>query len=69
MKNVKAGDRVRLTKAAEEFQECPEGRDNKASAIVRWRLDDFAPGALRMESDLRGCLYWNEQDVVILKRA
>jgi len=66
---VKAGDTIRLNKKGEDFASCPEGRENNATAVVQARMDDYAPGALCLRGDLRGCRFWNEEDVVVLKRA
>jgi len=60
---IREGDTVKL-KATVKNHTCPKGRRNHRTAIVRARLDSFAKGALKMERDLRGCLYWNEEDVV-----
>ena len=68
-KKVKTGDRVRLTKKAEGLFDCPEGRENNPTAVVQARMDDYSEGALVMQEDLRGCRYWNEADVAIVKRA
>ena len=66
---VKAGDRVRLKSAVDRGADCPEGRENNATAIVQARMDDYSEGALVLREDLRGCRYWNEEDVVVVKRA
>lgn len=47
---------------------CPEGRENNTRAKVKCLMPDFAKGALRLDRDLRGCQYWNEEDLVIVKK-
>jgi hypothetical protein len=59
---IREGDTVKLKDTVKNHT-CPKGRRNHRTAVVRFRLDDYAKGALRMARDLRGCLYWNEEDV------
>lgn len=61
MATINLGDTVKLKSGT--GHRCPEGRDNHRTATVRARLTDVE-GGLYMDRDLRGCRYWNEQDVV-----
>lgn len=66
MAKFKKGDVVRLKRSVQHT--CPEGRDDNATAaisVVYGQNED----RLMMDRDLRGCLYWNEQDVELVKVA
>lgn len=67
---VKEGQLIRLKKSVSNGWTCPEGRTNNQTATVRTILTDghfqgLKPGqrGLVLHQDLRGCRYWNEDDV------
>lgn len=69
---IKAGDTIRLKRSVKH--RCPDDRTNNTTAVVQCRLDDrqdagAIKGGLCTVEDLRGCRYWNEEDVVVIKRA
>lgn len=45
---------------------CPEGRENNATATVEVHLSDV-DGGLKMDRDLHGCSYWNDEDVEVVE--
>jgi len=45
---------------------CPEGRDDNETAVIEMLLPNLAEGALRTEADLRGCRYWNVDDLELV---
>ena len=59
---IKAGSVVKLKPSVRHI--CPEGRDDNLTAKVRAVLSE---GRLVMAEDLRGCKYWNANDVDIAK--
>lgn len=61
---IKAGDRVRLKKSIDQKTRCPEGRENNATSTIKALLAD-TEGGLFLVRDLRGCRYWNVEDVVL----
>ncbi len=60
------GDTVKLTPDARKSHRCPKGRRNHRTAVLR---NDLSDGGWSMERDLAGCLYWNESDLIVVKRA
>lgn len=63
----KAGDEVRLKSDVKHT--CPTGRKNNKTAIVRGYMGERYPGGIVLEDDLKGCLYWNEDDLEMVKKA
>lgn len=59
---IKAGDTVQLKPGV--VHACPEGRDNHRTAKVQNLLGNAYPGGFRTDRDLRGCRYWNVEDVI-----
>jgi len=57
---IKAGDTVRLKKNVNHT--CPKERDNYRTAKVRAVLESIE-GGIFLERDLRGCRYWNVNDL------
>lgn len=60
---IQPGDTVKLKKGVKHT--CPEGRDNKRTAVVR---SIYNGDNVMMEDDLRGCLYWNIDDLELVKK-
>ena len=60
VKDFKIGDTVKLK--ASVVHNCPEGRQNNRTAKISAFLD-IAEGAFMTNTDLRGCRYWNLEDV------
>jgi hypothetical protein len=58
---IKVGDIVKLKPGSGHV--CPKGRANHRTAAVKAVLTDI-PGGLYMHRDLRGCRYWNAEDVL-----
>lgn len=66
MSKFKEGDIVRLKPGkavAPEF--VPEGRQNHKTATIRCYLGHGYPGGVGLDRDLNGCLYWNEDDLLL----
>lgn len=63
----KEGDVVKLNKAAKKYHTCPKGRTNNRTAIILSIFGD--DGETRMDRDLAGCLYWNLEDFIFIRRA
>lgn len=65
MQLINVGDTVELKPMSHAGMHhvCPEGRTNNVSATVRAFMGEDCPGGLVMDQDLRGCLYWNINDV------
>lgn len=61
---MKVGDTVRLKKGV--VHTCPKGRRNFRTAEIRAELKDYADGAVFMDRDLRGCKYWNKEDLELV---
>lgn len=61
---IKVGDMVRLKKGT-CVGKVPEGRQDNRTATVKALLTDIE-GGLFMDRDLRGCRYWNVEDVVLV---
>lgn len=60
MHMIQKGDLVRLKPTV--VHTCPEGREDNDTATVAALLD--VPGGVCTSRDLRGCKYWNVQDLV-----
>lgn len=61
---IKVGDVVRLKKGF-YVGRVAEGRQDNRTATVRSLLTDIE-GGLFMDRDLRGCRYWNVEDVEVV---
>ncbi|MND22847.1 hypothetical protein D3C76_165480 [compost metagenome] len=66
---IKIGDTVKLKPGshADMHHECPEGRDNSPTAVIRGFMGSDYPGGVVMDQDLRGCRYWNVADLQKVK--
>lgn len=60
-KPLEAGDTIRLKREVAKTQVCPKGRENHQTAKIRCFTG--ADGGILTDRDLRGCLYWNIDDV------
>jgi hypothetical protein len=58
---IRKGDTVEL-KDSVQHHTCPEGRQNNRTAVIVSVYGEDND-QLMMERDLRGCLYWNKEDV------
>jgi len=66
MSKFKEGDVVRLKPGkAVEPKFVPEGRQNHKTAKVTGYLGQNYPGGVAVDRDLNGCLYWNEDDLLL----
>ena len=63
---VRQGSLIRLKKSVVRNHRCPPNRINNTKAVVQALLSDI-PGGFMTAEDLRGCRYWNEEDVVVIK--
>jgi hypothetical protein len=66
MSTIKVGDTVKLKDSVSRGVRCPDGRDNNKTAKIDAFLDEGiykGTGALKTDRDLRGCKYWNTDDV------
>lgn len=59
---MKEGDAVELRPGVNH--RCPKGRDNNTTARIKALLGD---GGVYLERDLRGCRWWNREDVVTVR--
>ena len=46
---------------------CPEGRKNHRTATISATMESFSKGARQVDRDLRGCLFWNVEDLEEVK--
>lgn len=60
---LKVGDMVKLKDGV--VHKCPQGRENNRTARLAADVSkNFkADGAWMMDRDLRGCKFWNEEDL------
>lgn len=66
---IKEGDTVELKPMSHAgmHHECPEGRTDNKTAVIRGFMGDDYPGGVVMVDDLRGCRFWNIQDLQKVK--
>jgi hypothetical protein len=58
---IKVGDIIRLKTGVVHI--CPEGREDNFTAKVQSLLPR---GGIKTEQDLRGCKWWNQDDVEVV---
>lgn len=64
MTGFKEGDTIKLKDSV--IHTCPLGRENNRTAKIRSFL--AIEGGLFTDRDLRGCRYWNAEDVELVKQ-
>lgn len=66
MSKFKEGDVVRLKPdLAVPPKFVPEGRQNNRTAKVKCYIGSVYPGGVALDRDLNGCIYWNEDDLLL----
>lgn len=60
---VKVGDIISLRSGMKYT--CPEDRENNRFAVVD-AVDLYGCGGIMTDRDLRGCRFWNEDDVEVV---
>lgn len=64
---IRLGDTVRLSTRTKLFH-IPEGREDHATAVVQ-AVNLYDCGGVKVNRDLNGMMWWNEEDLAIVKRA
>lgn len=57
---MKLGDVVKLKRGVCHPSTIPEGRKNHRTAKIIAELDSFSEGAVKLDRDLCGMIYWNK---------
>jgi hypothetical protein len=65
MTTFKHGQVVKLKDSVNNHV-CPEGRDDNETAVVFTTYGDANSSVMTVE-DLRGCRYWNEDDLELVE--
>lgn len=60
------GFKVILNKDKVKNHTCPKGRENNKHARIKNYLPEYGEGAVVLDRDLHGCLYWNIEDLIII---
>lgn len=66
---IKVGDTVELNPLSHAgmHHQCPEGRADNKTAVIRNFMGEAYPGGVVVEDDLRGCRFWNINDLQKVK--
>ena len=62
------GTTVRLKKSVKRHHTCPEGRECHKTAKIRKFLSEYSSGAVVLDRDLEGGMYWNTEDLEVVWR-
>ncbi len=66
MKTFAVGTTVKLKSGVTHA--CPAGRQNNQTAKISALLEKaYGIGAVSLDRDLRGCQYWNVEDLEVVK--
>lgn len=66
MSEFKPGTVVRL-KPTVEVGPIPKGRADNETATIRANVSQYSAGAVFTEQDLRGCRFWNIEDLEVVE--
>lgn len=62
------GDTVKVKPERLKHHKCPEGRHDNHQADIRAVLRPaHNTGEVWLDQDLHGCLYWNQEDLILVK--
>lgn len=62
------GTKVKLNcRPSEIYHSCPEGRVNNKTARISAILSDYSEGAVKLDRDLHGCLFWNTEVLEVVE--
>lgn len=62
---IQAGQTVKLKHGV--VHNCPEGRADNATAVVRGLIEHEVSAGAMMDRDLHGCLFWNVNDLELVE--
>lgn len=57
------GTEVRHISPRTATKYCPEGREDNTTARIRNYCPEIGEGAVMLDRDLHGCLYWNVEEL------